>query len=280
MNPNNPLNQYFRQAAIYIKLPSQGKYYPPGAIDMPINGEIPVFPMTAIDEITYRTPDALFNGQAVVNVIQSCLPNIKNAWAIPSIDIDTILVAIRIASYGHQMEFGTQCPKCSHTDDYGLDLRTVLAAIKAPDYSQSIKNGDIEIFFKPMTYKNLSDNNKIQFDEQRIFQQLNTTTGDVDPKQMSAVSDALMKMTEMTVTALAQSVMSIKTPGAIVTESEFITEYMKNCDRAVFNRIQDYVIEHKGLAEMQPLTITCTECNYEYKQNITLDMTNFFGHAS
>jgi hypothetical protein len=280
MNPNNPLNQYFRQAAIYIKLPSLGNYYPPGALDMPQNGEIPVFPMTAIDEITYRTPDALFNGQAVVNVIQSCVPNIKNAWAVPAIDIDTILVAIRIASYGHQMEFETQCPKCNHAADYGLDLRTVLDSIKAPDYSQSIKNGDIEIFFKPMTYKNLADNNKIQFDEQRIFQQLNATTGDVDPKQMSAVSDALLKMTEMTVTALAQSVMSIKTPGAIVTEPEFITEFMKNCDRAIFNRIQDYVIEHKNQAEMQPLKITCAECNHEYQQNSTLDMTNFFGLAS
>ena len=280
MNSNNPLSQYFRQAAIYIKLPSQGNYYPPGTLDMPQNGEIPVFPMTAIDEITYRTPDALFNGQAVVNVIQSCVPNIKDAWAIPAVDIDTLLVAIRIASYGHQMEFETQCPKCNHTDDYGLDLRTVLDGIKAPDYSQPIRNGDIEIFFKPMTYKNLADNNKIQFDEQRIFQQLNTTTGDVDPKQMSAVSDALLKMTEMTVTALAQSILTIKTPTAMVNEPVFIAEFMKNCDRAIFNRIQDYVIERKGQAEMQPLRIACSECKHEYQQNITLDMTNFFELAS
>ena len=111
MNPNNPLNQYFRQPAIYIKLPSGGNYYPPGAIEMTQTGDIPVLPMTAIDEITYRTPDALFSGQAVVNVIQSCIPNIKDAWAIPSVDIDTILVAIRIATYGHNMEFATTCPK-------------------------------------------------------------------------------------------------------------------------------------------------------------------------
>jgi len=280
MNPNNLLSQYFRQPAIYIKLPSQGNYYSPGTLDMPQTGDIAVLPMTAIDEITYRTPDALFNGQAVVNVIQSCVPAIKNAWAIPAVDIDTILVAIRIASYGHQMEFGTTCPKCNNTSDYGIDLRTVLDSIKSPDYSQSIKTGDIEIFFKPMTYKNLSDNNRIQFDEQRIFQQLNTTEGDVDPKQMSAVSEALLKMTEMTVTALAQSVLSIKTPSAIVTEPQFIAEFLKNCDRAVFSRIQDYVIEHKNQAEMQPLTITCPECQNQYTQNITLDMTSFFVPAS
>ena len=69
MISNNPLKQYFRQPAIYVRLPSGGQHYPPGAINMPPNGELPVFPMTAMDEITYRTPDALFNGSAVISVI-------------------------------------------------------------------------------------------------------------------------------------------------------------------------------------------------------------------
>lgn len=279
MNPSNPLSQYFRQPAIYIRLPSQGAYYPPGTIAIPENGEFPVFPMTAVDEITYRTPDALFNGQAVINVIQSCIPAIKNAWAIPAMDIDTILVAIRIASYGHEMEFETTCPSCKHATDYGLDLRTVLDKLKAPDYSQPIRQGDIEIYFKPMTYKNLSDNNKIQFDEQRLFQSI-PDEGDVNPAQMNAVAEALKKMTEMTVTALAQSIMTIKTPTAMVSEPEFIVEFMQNCDRATFTRIQDYVIEHKTEAELKPIAIKCNECQHEYEQNITLDMTSFFGRAS
>ena len=279
MTPNNPLRQYFRQPAIYIKLPSQGNYYPPGALEMPQNGELPVFPMTAIDEITYRTPDALFNGQAVISVIQSCIPAIKDAWAIPAIDVDTILVSIRIASYGHEMDFSTTCPSCNNTDDYGIDLRTVLDNIKAPDYGQSIKQGDIEIYFKPMNYKNLSDNNRMQFDEQRIFQSL-SDPGAIDPKQLSAVSEALKKMTEMTVVALTQSIMTIKTPTAMVNEPEFIADFMKNCDRALFNKIQDYVIANKTKAEMQPITIKCGKCEFDYQQNITLDMSSFFGRAS
>ena len=59
----NPLKQYFRQPAIYLRLPTGGKYWPPGSIELTHNGEFSVYPMTAIDEITYRTPDALFNGQ-------------------------------------------------------------------------------------------------------------------------------------------------------------------------------------------------------------------------
>ena len=247
---------------------------------MPENSELPVLPMTAIDEITYRTPDALFSGQAVVNVIQSCIPNIKDAWAIPAIDVDTILVAIRIASYGHEMKFNTQCPACNNEDEYGVDLRTVVDGMTTPDYSAPIKQGDIEIYFKPMTYKNLSDNNRIQYDEQRLFQNLNINDGEADITKMAAMSEALKKMTEITVAALSQSILTIKTPQAMVSEPEFIAEFMKNCDRNLFNRIQNYVIEHKTQAEMQPVGIKCVSCQNEYKQTITLDMTSFFVPAS
>lgn len=67
----NPLSQFFRQPKIYMTLPSKGKFYPPDALDMPENGELPVFAMTAKDELLMRTPDALMNGASTVEVIKS-----------------------------------------------------------------------------------------------------------------------------------------------------------------------------------------------------------------
>ena len=162
----NPLSQYFRQPAIYIRLPSQGEFWPEGALDPPEGGEFPVLPMTAIDEITYRTPDALYNGQAVASVIQSCLPNIKNAWHMPLIDVDTILVAIRIASFGHSIEVNTTCPNCSNEDAYTADLRNMLDGLNAGNYVQSLKINDLELFFRPLSYKQITDNSLKQFEDQ------------------------------------------------------------------------------------------------------------------
>ena len=119
---SNPLAKHFRQPAIYIKLPSNGKFWPDNTLDLPLTGEIPVMPMTTKDEILLRTPDALMNGSGVVEVMQSCVPNIKNAWVAPSIDIDTIFIAMRIASYGHSMDMETICPKCQEKNLYGIDL--------------------------------------------------------------------------------------------------------------------------------------------------------------
>jgi stress-induced morphogen len=277
----NPLSQYFRQPSIYIKLPSQGQNYPAGTLNMPANGELPVYPMTAIDEITYRTPDALFNGQATVNVIQSCVPNIKDAWAVPSIDLDTILIAIRIASYGHDMDFATSCPACNDTAERTIDLRTMLDVLRSPDYASHIAHGDLEIYFRPLSYKNLNDNNQRQFDEQKILSML--PDADVpEVQKMEALSAALKKITEVTVHALALSIATIKTPSAFVSEVEYIEDFLNNCDRSVFNQIRAKIIELKTQAEMQPFEVQCTNesCLKSYMQSITLDMASFFEPAS
>lgn len=279
MLPNNPLQQYFRQPSIYIKLPSQGQFYPEGTLDMPPNGEIPVYPMTAIDEIAYRTPDALFNGSAVISVMQSCVPNIKNPWAIPAIDVDTILISIRIASYGHEMEVGTRCPSCGEDAEHGLDLRLVLDRMQAPDYQKVLKYGDMEFYFRPMTYKDLNENNQMQFEEQRVLQTLNSSESSESDK-LTAMSHALKKITEITVKAMGLSISAIKTPTALVTERAFIDDLLKNCDRKLFAMIRDHVIELKTLSEIQPLAMKCGSCGHEYQQAITLDMSSFFADAS
>ena len=279
MTPNNPLRQYFRQPAIYIKLPSSGQFYPPGTLTLTETNELPVYPMTAIDEIMYKTPDALFNGQATVNVIQSCIPNITNAWGVPAMDVDTILVAIRIASYGHEMEFGTKCPKCSAESDRALDLRTVMDAMRIPDYNQSIQSGDMEIYFRPMNYKNLNDNNQLQYENQRMLQMLPDTKFE-DTEKMNALTAALKKITDITVTALAQSIATVKTPTAMVSEPEYIEDFLKNCDRNLFTQIRDHIIKLKTQAEMQPMKLVCDECSHEYEQSVSVDMSNFFAPAS
>jgi hypothetical protein len=276
---NNPLRQYFRQPAIYIRLPSGGQFYPKGALNVPPNGELAVYPMTAIDEITYRTPDALFNGQATVNVLQSCVPDIRDPWSTPAMDVDTLLIAIRIASYGHDMDFGTKCPKCQHECEHTVDLRSVLDRIGRPDYNKSLNAGDMEIYFRPMTYKNLNDNNAMQYENQKLLQMLPDTEVP-DPEKITALGSALKRITDITVMALAQSVAVIKTPQAMVSEPEYIEEFLKNCDREVFNRIRDHIVELKNQGEMAPMQMTCPECQNQYEQPVTLDMSSFFGPAS
>jgi len=278
MGENNPLQKYFRQPSIYVKLPSDGKFYPPGTLDMPVNGEIPIFPMTALDEIVNRTPDALFNGSAVTEIFKSCIPNIKDPWAIPQTDVDLLLTAVRIASYGHEMEMTVACPHCNETQDYALDLRNVIDQYRAPDYAKSAKIGDLEIFFKPMTYFDLNETAKAQFEQQKVMQMTQSDENIPDADKMSALGQALTNVTRLTMGAIGDSIALIRVAGETVDDPEHIKEFMANCDSKVFNRIRDHLSDLRAGSEIKPLTIKCSneECGKEYSQPFTLDMSNFF----
>lgn len=276
---SNPLKQYFRQPAIYIKLPSEGRYYAAGALETTPNGEYPVLPMTTLDEITYRTPDALFNGSAVPAVIQSCVPNIKDAWGMPAMDIDTVLIAIRIATYGHEMPITTKCPACETEADYGVDLRKTLDSIGRPDYNQSLDMGDLKIVLKPMTYKQITANSMAQFEDQKTMQMLQDDSID-DQTRATKLGEILKKITAMTTHALAENIAVIVTPQAQVTDPKHISEWLANCDRAMFTKVRDHILNVKASAELQPLKVKCGNCGHEYSQAFTLDMSNFFEDAS
>jgi hypothetical protein len=215
----------------------------------------------------------------VVSVIESCVPNIKNAWQMPSMDIDTLLVSIRIATYGHELDISTKCPACENEADFGLDLRLVMEQIKSPDYGQVMKLGDLEIYFRPMTYQQMNENSMTQFQDQKLLQILNNTDSD-DATRVKQLSDALKKITQFTTNALAQNIAMIRTPQSQVVQIEHIAEWLGQCDRGTFARIRDFIINTKQQGELQPLGMKCSQCEHEYKQAFTLDMTNFFEVAS
>jgi rubredoxin len=275
----NPLQQYFRQPAIYIRLPSAGKFWPPGSIDLPENRELPVLPMTAIDEITYRTPDALFNGQAVVTVIQSCLPNIRDAWRMPTVDVNSVLIAIRIASYGHELEISTTCPNCETESDYVLDLRNVLDQLESPDYNATMNQGDLEVTFTAMDYAQQNAINIEQFENQRMIGMIPDSDLPEEEK-LARMTDLMKTITDLTIRAMVHSIAQIRTPTATVTEREHIREFLSSCDRQMFTTVRDHVVELRRKTDLKPVHLKCSNCSHEYDQQLNLDMSSFFETAS
>jgi hypothetical protein len=271
---NNPLKQYFRRPSVYLKLPSGGKGYAPGVIEETETGELPVYPMTAIDEITTKTPDALFNGTAVTQVIKSCIPNIKDPWQISSIDLDAILIAIRAASGGNDFEIESRCPKCSNEGKYGLNLAGVLSTLKAADYSQELPIGDLTFKFRPLTYTEVNEAGMAQFEVQRLFDSIQTAEDDKERARLGEI--ALKGITDLTMRLVAKSVEYIKTPQSIVTEKEYILDFLQNCDKNTYIEVRDYNSKLKQKTELKPLDIKCVECGNEYAQAFTLNTSDFF----
>lgn len=272
---NNPLKQYFRRPAIYIKLPSNGAYYSPNVLQMPPNGELPIYPMTAIDEITVKTPDALFNGSAVTELIKSCVPAIKDPWAINSVDLDAVLVGIRAASNGSDLEVESTCPKCEDYGKYGVNLLTLLGQITPGDYNTEFKINDLAIKFKPLNYKEMNNASLQQFEIQREFALLENEKNEDTRKEKT--QDTLRKITKLTIKLLTEAIEYIQTPNIRVIEKEFIIDFLNNCDKNTYVEIRDYNAQLRSSTELKPLKIKCIHCTHEYEQPFTLNTSDFFG---
>lgn len=276
----NPLKQYFRQPALHLELPSGYKYYPEELIDVPPTGELPIYPMTAVDEITYKTPDALFNGSAIPTVIKSCVPAIKDPWEVLTIDLNAILAAIRIASFGNELEIEATCPKCEDTSQYGIDLHSVVdKKIDMTLYQEPLTLGDLKIHFRPITYKEVNENNIIAFEEQR----LTTIVADdsiPDEQKVDLLSEAFKTLAQTSISILSKSIKSIETEETVVTDKEFINEFLANAESEVYNKVRDMVQAQRELEDLDDVNIKCPECGHEYSHPFMLDMTTFFDYGS
>jgi hypothetical protein len=271
---NNPLRQYFRRPAVFIRLPSNYTSYTSDVLEVPETQELPVYPMTAIDEITVKTPDSLFNGSAITEIIKSCIPSIKNPWKLLSIDLDTILLATRIASNGDKMEIETVCPSCKEESKYDLSLMNMLTQIKSGNYNEELQIGDLFIKFRPLTFKELNDAGLKQFELQKVFNMINNIE-DIDVKLQQS-REALKSVTDLTMEFISKSIEYIRSPNGLVNDSEFILDYIRNCDKKTYELLKDRNTQLKDQSTIKPIDVTCMHCSHPYEQPFTINYSDFF----
>ena len=271
---DNPLKQYFRRPALYLKIPSGGKFYKEGTIDLPENKEIPVFPMTAVDEITTKTPDALFNGTAVVDIIKSCVPNIKDPWSIPIMDLDPILISIRAATSSNEVEVNSICPSCNEDGKYEVNLIGLLNGLSSGNYEDVIEMDELKFKFNPLTYKQVNDLNLKQFQISQLARNLDEIQ---DENQRQQVSQSLIvELNNLATNLVSESIEYIATPSAMVREKTFIIDFLQNCDKKTFEKLKETTANLRDGSQLKPMKIKCVHCGHEYGQSLTINVTDFF----
>jgi len=275
----NPLANWYRQPKIYIRLPSRGRFYPEGSLDTSITGDYPVYAMTAKDELMFKTPDALLNGQSTVEVIKSCVPAILNPWLMPSIDLDAVLVAIRIATYGENMEVGTTCPSCGTENHYDVPLTTWLDHLNSHEYPDIIAVDPLTVHVRPFTYNEMTKNGLKTMEHQRILEVINDEKLS-DEEKLDKFSKSFVKLTEMTVDLISTCISRIDTPDGFSEDVTEIKEFIDNAPSEVFDKISTHVSDIKSRMEIPPMTVKCAECSTDFLMPIVMDQSNFFAVRS
>ena len=279
---SNPLNKYFRQPAIYVSLPS-GADYPPHVVTPTQTGEIGVMPMTAKDEIRFKTPDALMNGQGVVDVIQSCVPDIKDAWQIKSYDLDTILVAIRVATYGETMEINFNVPGANESVSHSVNLPAILDDLRKTKVDANITLDDgLKITVRPLTYKDMTSASLKTFQQQKMYSAIQDSQLSEEEKA-KRFDTAFKSLTDLNSSILLKNIQPITmTDGKEITDPTFIKEFVDNANATLIKEIEQKLTALRGQGAVKPLRLKATEAQIKkgapasYEVPVTFDTSNFF----
>ena len=273
----NPLTRYFRQFKLYLKLPSGLSYYKPGSITFSENGEIGIMPMTGKDELILKNPDALLNGEALLEVIKSCAPAVADPRILLTNDIDAIITAIRFATYNDALETELTCPKCNHSNLYPLDLQYSLDNMSFLDseYVVNLENG-LSVFVKPYSFPELLRGLHAQFEQSKLTRAIESDNI-TEEARLKLFSTAFKELSVITYDLIVSSVVKVveETQDINVTDKNDIKEFLQNIDKKSSDKISNLIKEINQIGIKRTFTPHCEKCNHEWESEVDFNPVNF-----
>ena len=275
------LEKYKRQPKIYIDLPSNGVYYNNTVIQDSQYTQIPIFGMNTMDEIMLKTPDALFSGQATVDVIKSCAPLILDPWNLVGFDIDYVLMAIRIATYGETMPITANCPKCNSENTADIKLPSILDSLQKHEPTKTLTLKDLTFNLRPLNYREFTDFSRESFIIEKQLVQLERAelSDEEADKQRQQLFDA---RTKLNLKLTLRHVATISAGEDQETNLEEIEKFIVNNDSEFYGQLQTSVQQINDAWGMPKFDMKCSNenCGNIYQTGISVDYASFFGTNS
>ena len=276
MNNQSILKKYRRQPKIQIDLPSQGKFYPPGALHENQTTNINVFSMTPNDEIMFKTPDALINGDATVNTIKSCIPAMLNPWVMPTIDIDTVLVGIRIATYGETMNVNKVCGECGSENTYEVPLSIYIDRYATRQFNDTVQVDRFTFKLRPLTYQEFTVRQKTLVGLRRTINQI-ITSDQTEEEKAAAMDPMYVELAKVQLDAVYKALVSISVDGETETDTQEIIEFFENNETKYIAAVKKAIENNYKNFEPPKHNVVCSSCEADSELQVTLDTSDFFG---
>lgn len=277
MEQTNPLRQYFRQFKMYLRLPSGTAYYTPDVISFTEQGEVGVLPMTGSDEIALKNPDALLNGEALITVLSSCVPALKQPRALLTNDIDTLITAIRYATYNDSLETELVCIECSHHNSFKINLQYALDNMQElePEYMVHLESG-VTVFVKPYIFPDILRTMRDEFERTKLARAIDSETISAAQKSeilVTAFKTLAVNRYELMVNAIIKVV--DESNNVNVTDKAFIKEFLQNIDKKSIDKINDLIKKINLIGIRRTFTAVCEKCAHQWESEIDFNPVNF-----
>jgi hypothetical protein len=253
----NPLLASLRVPGRTFQLPSRGAFYTNGELSSD-EGELHVYPMSALTEINLKNPDLLFNGKALETVLGECIPDIKKPLDLFGRDIDAVMFFLRLVTYGPNFEVNVKhtCTDAkSHS--YTIDIEKMVMEMKQLDptvantqFQVTLANGQV-VKLKPVTFQHMI----------KLFQ-LNA-----DKKELSA---------EDIKTNIVFNLVNIIDSVDNITDKKLIEGWVRAIPSIMQNRITDVIEKMNDWGPASSAKLTCKDCGEEMDVELPLNPVSFF----
>lgn len=273
----NDLSKYYRVPGLSVPLPTKGAYLPKGTFKLSEDGEVNVFPMRMADEMMLKNPDALMSGSAVQSLFESCVPDITTPALISSPDVDVLLLAIRVATYGRTMELETTCPNCEKDLAFDCNLPDMLVSAKNCEFENMARLSDeLTVLVRPFNVQDIAYMSRKIFEEERRLQQIELSDDLTEDQRQMQRNQLFKRMASLQANMLSKTIMEITTPEGTITDTEKASEFLANVPAPWVKKIDEMQkrVSEGGMDKTIP--VTCTHCEHQWKTAIDFDPTSFF----
>lgn len=279
---NNPLEDFYRQKEIYIKLPTQGRWLTQEP-RLSADGELGVKPLSLNDEMLLNVPDSLYNGESIFGLIQSIAPDIADPYELSMPDFDVILLASRAATFDKKMTVESPCPHCESTSPYEIDLPSVLSKIKVVGNTSTFEMDELRFELKANTVSAFNVFNIKTVEQSTLLRQLGKLESDEKILQNETYKKSLDTIASANIALIADAVISIITPDdKRVTDKQHICDFLSNTSRKIISRIEKIVSELNANGLDKQFTFTCAneQCEKTFEGPIEFNPSFFFSNLS
>jgi len=277
----NPLQNYYRHKDIYVKLPTGGKWMkqPP---NLTADGEIGVRAMTVRDELLLNIPDALYNGQAIYELIESICPDIGNASDMSLPDVDVIMLASRATSYEKTFPVEATCSHCDNAQLFEVDLQKVLGNVKTVWEQTELEVDGLVVEMRPNTVSAIHASNIKVSETSRILSSMKENQ-EVTEQLKQQYSENIQQIAAANIVLLADAIVKVTMPdGKVVEDPQHIIDWLTNTNRKVNDVLtkQRLRMNLNGIDKVFNFTCAEEDCAKTFSAEIEFNPSFFFTNNS
>lgn len=256
----NPLLERVSIPGERFRLPSGGLFYKNGELADGIkDAEITVTLMTAMEELVLKSPDKLLSGEAIIDVFRKCLPDVNRPEDLLARDVDFLLMALRMISYGPNLEL-TQTHTCEEAKEhaYNIPLRGIIQNSKPIDptalknYELKLDGGQVVKLHPPRYLATI-----------KVYQMFGAEADpNVDPQELGV--------------QLIESIAEMISDVDGHSDKADITEWLKSIKVGDVQTISDKVAELSDWGVDPIVTVKCKDCGEEQDIVVPINPISFF----